>query len=102
MSGLEPRTTDTRHARDATIAIGCVVFLTAPSPTPLLLFGSCLKTMTLRSLRAYSSQLRVKFMGIIFAPNFDRTTRWVCMGDMQTYRAATLHKTPGQRARDHA
>ena len=39
LSGIEPRTTDTSDARDATTAIGSVFFTT--SPTPLLLFCSC-------------------------------------------------------------
>ena len=36
-SGFEPRTTDITDARYATKLVCFVVFLTAPSPTPLLL-----------------------------------------------------------------
>ena len=36
LSGIEPRTTDTRDARDATTAIGSVFFTPAATSTPLL------------------------------------------------------------------
>ena len=37
LSGIEPRTTDTRDARHATTAIGSVFFTPAATSTPLLL-----------------------------------------------------------------
>ena len=39
----------------------------------------------------------MKFMGVVFAPDVDKTTHWVYLGGVQTHSAIEQHKAPRQR-----